>query len=70
MDDYYNQVKADYIGIQDCALGGGGGGGRRYRYCLSYEYAIYTAENHIISKSKVLILKYLVFIKLHYYYSF
>ncbi len=44
-----------------------GGGGRHYRHGLSYEYAIYTAENHIISKSKVLILKYLVFIKLHYY---
>ncbi len=49
---------------------GGGGGGRHYRHGLSYEYAIYTAENHIISKFKVLILKYLVFIKLHYYFSF
>ncbi len=29
--------------------------------------AIYTAENYIISKSKIFILKYLVFIKLHYY---
>ncbi len=55
-----------------CCLsrGGGGGGGRHYRHGLSYEYAIYTAENHIISKFKVLILKYLVFIKLHYYFSF
>ncbi len=40
---------------------------RRNRHGLSYEYAIYTAENYIISKSKILILKYLVFIKLHYY---